>query len=169
MPQNKKENIKTQKELLNDFQDNWRNYAFQSLLATLSIFASLMFLNIHRHPIIIASIGASTFIIFAMPKSLTAQPKRLIGGHSVGIIIGSLSGLIHCINPFDQMFIYAIAVGFSIFLMVALDMEHPPAAGTALALSVNGFSFTAVLSVLIGVLILSLIKHLLKPALKDLF
>jgi len=42
----------------------WKNYVFQSLFATLAIFIVLLFLNL-QHVVIIASIGATTFILFA--------------------------------------------------------------------------------------------------------
>ncbi|OHE59734.1 MAG: hypothetical protein A2Z47_16355 [Thermodesulfovibrio sp. RBG_19FT_COMBO_42_12] len=58
----------------------WKNYVFQSLFATLAIFIVLLFLNL-QHVVIIASIGATTFIIFAMPNYITAKPRNVIGGH----------------------------------------------------------------------------------------
>ena len=52
------------------------NYILQSLLATITLAIILYFENIFTHTAIIASLGATTFIIFAMPKYTTAQPRR---------------------------------------------------------------------------------------------
>jgi len=52
--------------------------------------------------------------------------------------------------------------------MVVIDTEHPPAAGTALSLSITGFSLNAVLCVFISVAILAVVHHFLKPYMIDL-
>jgi len=44
----------------------------------------------------------------------------------------------------SSVFIYSLAVGFSIFIMVALNIEHPPASATALGIVMNDFSLKAV-------------------------
>jgi CBS-domain-containing membrane protein len=63
---------------------------------------------------------------------------------------------------------YSLAVGLTFFIMVAIDTEHPPAAGTALGVVLNGFSLNASIGVLISAIILSLIHHFARPYLKDL-
>jgi len=60
----------------------------QSLLATIVLTIILYFENIFTRTAIIASLGATTFIIFAMPKYATAQLRRVIGGYIIGIIVG---------------------------------------------------------------------------------
>ena len=82
----------------------WKNYVFQSLFATLAIFIVLLTLSL-QEAVIIASIGATTFIVFAMPKSITAKPRNVIGGHIVGLISGSLCALIP-----HPLFIHSIMV-----------------------------------------------------------
>jgi len=64
------------------------NYILQSLLATIALTIILYFENIFTNTAVVASLGATTFIIFAMPKYTTAQPRRVIGGHIIGIIVG---------------------------------------------------------------------------------
>ena len=61
-----------------------RNYIIQSLLATVAVAIILYFVNIFTEAAIVAALGASIFIVFAMPRSVTAQSRRLIGGHIVG-------------------------------------------------------------------------------------
>jgi len=158
----------TANKIFTQFKQSWRHYILQSLLATLAIFATLLFLNINERPIIIASIGATTFIVFAMPKNVTAQAKNVIGGHLAGFFSGSLFSLISSSCVFDFALLCALAVGFSLFIMVSLNIEHPPAAGTALAIAVGGFSMDALIAVTSSAVILALARELLDPALRDL-
>ena len=154
------------------------NYILQSLLATITLTIILYFENIFTRTAIIASLGATTFIIFAMPKYATAQPRRVIGGHIIYIIVGILCFYIASLTQNREYFfltqnmlkilIPSLSVGLSIFFMVITNTEHPPAAGTALGIVVRGWSYSTIVVILITISLLSLTKYLLKPWLKDL-
>jgi len=154
------------------------NYILQSLLATITLTIILYFENIFTRTAVVASLGATTFIIFAMPKYATAQPRRVIGGHIIGIVSGVLCFYIASLTQNREYFfltqniikilIPSLSVGLSIFFMVITNTEHPPAAGTALGIVVQGWSYSTMLVILITISLLSLIKYLLKPWLKDL-
>jgi len=154
------------------------NYIFQSLLATITLAIILYFENIFTHTAVIASLGATTFIIFAMPGYTTARPRSVVGGHIIGIIVGISCSYIafymQNINIFFlshdilKILIPAISVGLSIFIMVITNSEHPPAAGTALGIVIQGWTYSIILVILITTILLSLSKYLLKPWLKDL-
>lgn len=62
------------------------HYIVQSLLALAVLTIILYFVEVLTQAAIVAALGASTFIVFAMPRSITAQPRRLVGGHAVGIV-----------------------------------------------------------------------------------
>ena len=62
----------------------------------------------------------------------------------------------------------AAAVGLSIFVMVVIDTEHPPAAGTALGLVTEGLKWDPVIAVVAGTLVLAVAHHFLKKYLRDL-
>jgi len=145
----------------------WKNYIFQSFLATLTIFVVLLFLSI-EHAVIIASIGATAFIVFAMPKSITAKPRNVIGGHLVGFLSGCLCALIPHSSFLYSILLYSLAVGLSIFIMVVTDTEHPPASGTALGFVITGFDLKTAIALMASVIILSLVHHFFKPYLRDL-
>ena len=153
--------------MIEKFRSFWKNYVFQSLLATLTVFIVLLFLNI-EHAVIVSSIGATAFIVFAMPKSITAKPRNVIGGHLVGLLFGSLCALIPQPSSIHSVIVYSLAVGLSIFTMVIIDTEHPPAAGTALGVVIQGFSLNVLAAVVTSVVILSAVHHFLKPHLRDL-
>ena len=66
------------------------------------------------------------------------------------------------------LFIYALAVGLSIFLMVVTNTEHPPAAGTALGIVGHAWSYQVVIFVLLCAIGLAIVRRLLRSRLKDL-
>ncbi len=103
-----------------------------------------------------------------MPLSVTANPRRVIGGHLTGLLCGTLGVVFvqHAMAP--TLLVYSLTVGLSTFLMVALDFEHPPGSGTALGIAIGGFSFKVLIAILTSVIILSLAHHYLKKYLKDL-
>jgi CBS-domain-containing membrane protein len=149
------------------FSRLWFNYIYQSLLATVVIFIILLLLNL-EHVVVIASIGATAFIVFAMPRNITATPRRVIGGHIVGLICGSAFAFIPHPTALTAIIIYSLAVGTTVFLMVALDFEHPPAGGTALGVAITGFSVSVMVAVLTSSIVLSLAHRFFKKYLKDL-
>ena len=59
------------------------------------------------------------------------------------------------------------------FIMVVIDTEHPPAAGTALGICISigsgdGFSARQAITLILFVTILSMIRRIFKTALRDL-
>ena len=150
-----------------EFRRLWKNYLYQSCLATAVIFIILLLLTV-EHAVVIASIGATAFIIFTMPRSITAKPRRVIGGHIVGLLSGSLCALIPHSAILSAIAVYSLAVGITILLMVTLDVEHPPASGTALGIAITGYSPYVMLAVITSSIVLALAHHFLKRFLKDL-
>jgi CBS-domain-containing membrane protein len=153
--------------MIEEFRAFWKHYVFQSLSATLAVFIVLYFLSLQQ-AVIIASIGASAFIVFTMPDNVTAQPRNVIGGHLVGILYGFLLSLIPHPALTLSILIYSLAVGFSIFTMVVTDTEHPPAAGTALGIAITGIRLDVSIAVILSIIMLSLIHRFFKPYLRDL-
>ena len=137
-----------------EFKKSWKQYVFQSFLATIVIFVVFLGLKL-EHPLITVSIGATAFIIFAMPRNITANPRNVIGGHAAGVIVGCLLLLISH-NTFLS----------SIFMMVTLYIEHPPASATALGIVMNGFSLKAGVIFFMSIVVLLVIQRYLKRFLK---
>lgn len=154
-----------------------KNYIIQSLLAVVAVAIILYFVEVLTHAAIVAALGASTFIVFAMPRSITAQPRRLVGGHIVGLICGSLCYYAFLTGPLGKLaanweficwFVCALAVGLSIFLMAITNTEHPPASATALGIVAHGWSYQVVIFVLVCAISLAIIRRLLGFRLRDL-
>ncbi|MCE5210100.1 MAG: HPP family protein [Deltaproteobacteria bacterium] len=158
---------KSFKKIDREFRQHWKNYVLQSILATIAVFIVLYFLSL-QHAVIIASIGATAFIIFAMPDSITAQPRNVIGGQLVGLLFGFLFSQFPHSTVLYSMIIYSLAVGASIFTMVVIDTEHPPAAGTALGVAITGITLKVFVALSISIILLSLIHVFFKPYIRDL-
>ena len=154
-------------KMLEEFRLYWKHYIIQSLLATLSVFIVLYFLSLQK-AVIIASIGATAFVVFTMPDNITAQARNVIGGHLVGLFFGFVFSLFPQPALTFSLFIYSVAVGASILTMVVTDTEHPPAAGTALGVVMTGISLDVLIAVVLSVVMLSLIHRFFKPYLRDL-
>ena len=145
------------------FKQLWPYYIVQSLLAAMTLYIIILILGQERM-VAASTIGATAFIVFAMPKSVSAQTRNVIGGHIVGLASGSIFFVLSL--PFAIE--CAIAVALAIFLMVALDVEHPPAAGTALAVVINEVQFNTFITIMASALILSQCRYYLRRYLKDL-
>ena len=155
-----------------------KNYIIQSLLAIAAVAIILYFVEVLTHAAIVAALGASTFIVFDMPHSITARPRRLIGGHTIGLISGSICYFTLLAGPLGQLAknrefitwcVCALAVGLSIFLMTITNTEHPPAASTALGIIAHGWSYQVVVFVLLAAISLAIVRRLLRGYLRDLF
>ena len=145
------------------FKKLWIYYITQSLMAATAIFTIVSVLGRER-VVVISAMGATSFIVFAMPKAVSAQTRNVIGGHLVGL----LSGAVFYLADLPYFVGYPLAVGVAVFLMVTLDFEHPPAAGTALAVVVNEVSFDVFVTIVISALILSQCRYYLRNHLRDL-
>ncbi len=145
------------------FKRLWIYYILQSLLAAAALAVLVLILGKEKM-VIISAMGATSFIVFAMPKAASAQTRNVIGGHLVGLAAGA----IFYFTALPYFVEYPFAVAVAIFLMVALDVEHPPAAGTALAVVINEVSRDAFITIMISVVVLSQCRYYLRHYLKDL-
>ncbi|MFO7791610.1 MAG: HPP family protein [Candidatus Saliniplasma sp.] len=146
-------------------RDTWKHYLLQSSLAAVVLYAAFLIPMVDE-PILIAAIGSTSFIVFAMPESRTANPKNVLGGHLACGILGLLFFNLHStLLPLTATI--ALAVGASIFVMVVLDIEHPPAGGTVIFLAINPM-VESLIALLLLASIISTIAIILHPYMIDL-
>ena len=118
-------------------KDNLGSALHQSGLVTLVILLVVLFLDILIGPAVVAALGSTAFVMFAMPHSAPAQPRRLLGGNVIGILTGTGASLLAgclasrtAITPQAARLLFsAVAVGAAIFAIVITDTAHNPAAG----------------------------------------
>lgn len=153
------------------------NYIAQSAMATLAMMAILLLEDVVLRAAIVVAMASTVFTIFVVPNSVAATPRKVIGGHVMGVVAGSLVAAIiglPSIAPIveDSRLLFdslaALTVGLSIALMVVMDTEHPPAAGAALGLVVHGWALSSVGVILIGAVALSIVRLVLRPKLVNL-
>ena len=85
-------------------------------------------------PPIIAPIGASAVLVFAVPASPLAQPWPVVGGNLLSALVGAAVAMV---MP-DPLLAAGLAVGLAIVVMSLAGCLHPPGGGTALLATVGG-------------------------------
>jgi CBS-domain-containing membrane protein len=156
-------NMELNTTIIDKFKKLWIYYILQSLMAAFALFILVLFLGKDKM-VVISSIGATSFIVFAMPNAVSAKTRNILGGHLVGLAAGAIFRF----TDLHYSIEYPCAVCVAIFLMVALDVEHPPAAGTALAVVIKEVSPPVFVAIMTSALILSQCRYYLRHYLKDL-
>lgn len=112
-------------KMFEKFRRYWKHYVFQCLLATFVVFIVLLALSL-KNAVIISSIGATAFIIFAMPKMMTANPRNVIGGQATGLISRRCRYCRICNSPsFRLPFIKKMKnMKKTSFLFIVLGLEY---------------------------------------------
>lgn len=89
-------------------------------------------LMVDQAHLLIASMGASAVLLFAIPHSPLAQPYSLVAGHALSCAIG-----IFFSRNLPWPMAPAAAVGIAIISMYYLRCLHPPGGATALAAAIG--------------------------------
>lgn len=125
----------------------------------LVMFISSYFISNKELPLIVASMGASAVLLFAVPHGALSQPWSLLGGHLVSTLIG-----ITCATFMtNSLFAAPLAVALAIGAMHYLRCIHPPGGATALIAVIGGDSihqlgyFFIITPVLLNVIILLIV------------
>jgi CBS domain-containing membrane protein len=92
------------------------------------------FLGAGAAGLIVASMGASAVLLFAVPHGPLSQPWAVAGGHTISALIG-----VSCYLFIPDLFVAAaVAVGLAITAMYYLRCIHPPGGATALTAVMAG-------------------------------
>ena len=90
-------------------------------------------------PWIVAPVGASAVLLFAVPASPLAQPWPVVGGNVVSAVFGvAVAGLV----PVPAL-AAALAVGGAILAMSLLRCLHPPGGAAALSAVIGGHTLAS--------------------------
>lgn len=85
-------------------------------------------------PVLIAPMGASAVLLFAVPSSPLAQPWSILGGNLVSAVVG-VTAAATLADPFTAA---AVAVAGAIAAMMLMRCLHPPGGAVALTAVVGG-------------------------------
>ncbi len=112
--------------------------AFCGLLITATIMALVVGTG-PELPLLMAPIGASAVLLFAVPASPLAQPWSIMGGNCLAALVG-----VTCAMLIDDVALAAaLAVSVSIALMLSLRCLHPPSGAVALTAVIGGPAISA--------------------------
>jgi CBS domain-containing membrane protein len=85
-------------------------------------------------PVIVAPLGASAVLVFAVPASPLAQPWPVVGGNILSTIVGVAA--FHAVP--NTAVAAGVAVGGAIVVMSLLRCLHPPGGAAALTAVIGG-------------------------------
>mgnify|MGYP000154621861 FL=1 len=152
-------------------------YVFQTLLTIISVFVILLLIDAISEAVVVASFGASTFIVFTMPNLRASSARYVLGGNTIGLLVALAVHAVDLLTKHTNIqwsdnisfaFMGSLAIGLAMFAMVITDTEHPPAAGLALGLTLDGFSVRTATITILGIIIVFSVKEFLKKYLLDL-
>ena len=155
----------------------------QSGLATVTLMLTLWVADLitganMARAILVASIGSTAFLLFISPRSSATSPRHVLGGHTIAVVVAtpfalfadSVLGLWFVADVALLVGVYsAVAVGVAMLGMAALNAEHTPVAGTALAVVAQGFDWVLVAFIATAVLILLAAHAALRRYMVDLY
>ena len=104
---------------------------------------------------IAASFGSSMVLLFGFPESPFAQPKNVFFGHLLTALTGVL--FVNFI-PFPIYMSIPFAVGIGVFLMILLNVVHPPAGGNPIIVIIGSASYDYLINpIIFGCIIILLL------------
>jgi CBS domain-containing membrane protein len=115
-------------------------------------------------PLIVAPIGASAVLLFAVPASPLAQPWSIIGGNTISALVGIAVG--HVVA--EPMLAIGLAVALAIAAMSLTRCLHPPGGAAALTAVIGGptvaaagyaFAFVPIAANSVMLVLLGLLFH----------
>ena len=92
---------------------------------------------------LIASFGSTMVLLYGYPESPFAHPKNIFFGHLVTATVGVI---VLAFIPLPEYILIPIAVGLGVFLMIMLNVTHPPAGGNPIIVIIGSASFDYLLS-----------------------
>lgn len=107
--------------------------AFVGILSTAGVTALALGQG-QELPLLMAPIGASAVLLFAVPASPLAQPWSILAGNCVAALVGVSCALALGPTPLAA----ALAVSISIGLMLTFKCLHPPSGAVALTAVIGG-------------------------------
>ena len=103
---------------------------------------------------LIATFGSTMVLLYGYPESPFAHPKNIFFGH----LVTSLSGLFFLyFIPLPLYLILPLAVGLGVFLMIILNVTHPPAGGNPIIVIMGSVSLDYIINPIVSGTIIVLI------------
>lgn len=91
-------------------------------------------IGVEHAPLVLASMGASAVLLFAVPHGQLSQPWPVLAGHGISAVIGVASAQLIS----NTAVAAGVAVAVSILAMHQFKFIHPPGGATALTAVIGG-------------------------------
>ena len=146
--------------MINIIKDNFKRALFALIFSIITI-GTLSFLSFETpYGLFLAgSFGSSMVLLFGYPESPFAQPKNVFFGHLLTALVGVI--FVNYI-PLPIYINIALAVGAGIFLMILLNVVHPPAGGNPIIVIIGSVSYDFLISpIIFGCIIILLLAILI--------
>ena len=169
---------------MSEFRDGLlnRHLLWQSLLSTVVISLVILAFSLTRTSrfdwaIGVGALSSTAYILFISPSSRAASFYSFMCSYFVALVLGFTLHLISLLFQPEFNLLHAglqdtwlgVVLFFYMIITSLLKAYHPPAAGLAIVLSVEGFNINTVSIVVITVILLSIMKFFLRKSLKNLF
>lgn len=123
----------------------WATFVFIDGFLTVAVLALVAMLS--GTPFVFPSVGPTTFMFFFHPTTPSSSPRNAILGHGVALLCGylalTLAGLQNSPSAmaegvgWKRMLAAALSLALTGALMISFRIVHPPAAATALIVSLG--------------------------------
>lgn len=117
------------------FREKFLSMAGCLFAILLLILVTERFLHLSGASAVIASMGATAVLLFAVPHGQLSQPWPVLGGHVLSAVVGVVCARCWAGHP---ALAAALAVGLATGLMHQLKCIHPPGGATALTAVLGG-------------------------------
>ena len=133
--------------MIDIIKENFKRALFALIFSIIAI-GTLSFLSFETpYGLFLAgSFGSSMVLLFGYPESPFAQPKNVFFGHLVTALVGVI---FVALVPLPIYINIALAVGVGIFLMILLNIVHPPAGGNPIMVIIGSVSYDYLISPII--------------------
>jgi CBS-domain-containing membrane protein len=125
-----------------------------SIGATAGLGLALYLTQSSESPLMLASLGGSTFFLFGLTGAPAAQPRALFGGHFISALVGII-----CYQLFgDSLWVYLAAEVIALSTLLLTQTIHPPAGANPLIMIHTHAGFIHLVAVvLLGVAALAIV------------
>ena len=161
------------------------NYIWQPIVGMIFFGVALVFINWTATSKMLwaacaGALAASTYMVFAMPASVGSRWYNILSGYVFGIVFGEI---LHWLAIFFEWvvshtfalpsvhvyeFTAFIGILFVIWFKLLFKIVHPPALVLVVSLMMIVENYLLLLTTLAGAILLTILKVILAPALRDL-
>jgi CBS-domain-containing membrane protein len=143
--------------LLTRFPNRWTRAGFAFLNGGVAIGILAGAAASTDQPLIFPALGPSAFLFFYQPSAPSSAPRNAILAHASALLIGWTAWELSGIAGGGGFVTVALTLGVTCAVMIAFGIPHPPAASTALMVTLGAVQgWQEIAAMLIGVVLLTL-------------